>query len=623
MRFIFLIVFVVTVTKAWAQHPSTPPGAFTVDRIKGCATLPVTIDATATCGNCDISYTGQDADKKTFAPSETYLYDEAGLYTIKLFYGVGGLATADIEVFENIAPTVEVARCGNYGVSVFINDNKYNEYIINYGDGSAEQIVPPNSTHQHTYADGSQRSISVRGRNTGAYDNCQATTIQVEPLAVVSTPTLTKVEAIDNSSVRIEFAGEPQIRYRIEIAQNNNTSFQLLKTVINTTVDTIRNLRLDDSYYCFRISGYDPCANTSAPYRSNIVCTANFDLTLENNQNRLNWVTNNSGVTSQLINGQNAGLGNSFIDADVTCGTEYCYQLTMNYAPVGGLPVSSISLPKCGIAISTDKPSAISDISSVVEENQVTLSWQTDAAFTPAQFTILKNSEGTSTTLAQTNQPQFSDNTYSLENPSCYQVSYTDVCGNTSDPSLEACPIVLTGNVNNDNSIQLNWSAYTGWTNGVYHYIIDRYSVEGQLINSIDASSATSYLDATQDLNEQIFVYIIRAIPNDGGVSESVSNRVVITKEPNLFHPTAFTPNGDGLNDVFNVYGQYIENFEMDIFNRWGELMFTTSQIDQGWDGTYKGNPMPEGTYTFVTTITDRAGRTFKRSGTVVLLKKK
>jgi gliding motility-associated-like protein len=97
---------------------------------------------------------------------------------------------------------------------------------------------------------------------------------------------------------------------------------------------------------------------------------------------------------------------------------------------------------------------------------------------------------------------------------------------------------------------------------------------------------------------------------------------LVVTKSPNLFHPSAFTPNGDNLNDIFDVYGQFITDFEMNIFNRWGELLFTTSTLGQGWDGSYKGNTMPEGTYTFVAKITDHIGRTFKKSGTVVLLRK-
>jgi gliding motility-associated-like protein len=58
----------------------------------------------------------------------------------------------------------------------------------------------------------------------------------------------------------------------------------------------------------------------------------------------------------------------------------------------------------------------------------------------------------------------------------------------------------------------------------------------------------------------------------------------------------------------------------MKIFNRWGELLFTASNIDDEWDGTFKGKTQPEGTYVFSAEIVDEAGRTSTRSGSIVLL---
>jgi len=66
----------------------------------------------------------------------------------------------------------------------------------------------------------------------------------------------------------------------------------------------------------------------------------------------------------------------------------------------------------------------------------------------------------------------------------------------------------------------------------------------------------------------------------------------------------------------------YNNAFEMQIFNRWGELLFATTHIEAGWDGTYKRNKMPEGPNVFIAKFTDQAGRTLKHSGNVVLLRK-
>jgi gliding motility-associated-like protein len=66
-----------------------------------------------------------------------------------------------------------------------------------------------------------------------------------------------------------------------------------------------------------------------------------------------------------------------------------------------------------------------------------------------------------------------------------------------------------------------------------------------------------------------------------------------------LFIPNAFTPNGNGNNDVFLAYGQGITSFHMRIFNRWGELLFETSDMNNGWDGRYKGQIVQTDTYVY------------------------
>jgi gliding motility-associated-like protein len=74
---------------------------------------------------------------------------------------------------------------------------------------------------------------------------------------------------------------------------------------------------------------------------------------------------------------------------------------------------------------------------------------------------------------------------------------------------------------------------------------------------------------------------------------------------PRLFVPSAFKPNGDGEDDRFDVFGAYFKDFEMTIFNRWGEIIFYTRDRYESWDGTYRGEPMPIGVYAW--TINYRA----------------
>lgn len=70
--------------------------------------------------------------------------------------------------------------------------------------------------------------------------------------------------------------------------------------------------------------------------------------------------------------------------------------------------------------------------------------------------------------------------------------------------------------------------------------------------------------------------------------------------ESMLFIPNTITPNGNGLNDVFYPYCSEITTMHMQIYNRWGELIFETSDINTGWNGTYKGTTVQEDTYVYV-----------------------
>jgi gliding motility-associated-like protein len=68
----------------------------------------------------------------------------------------------------------------------------------------------------------------------------------------------------------------------------------------------------------------------------------------------------------------------------------------------------------------------------------------------------------------------------------------------------------------------------------------------------------------------------------------------------NVFVPNIFTPNSDGNNDEFKLYGKNIRFHNLQVFNRWGEKIFDTDNENNGWDGTYKGEPQPPGVYVYI-----------------------
>lgn len=607
-------------------------GRFQVDNRKGCAALTVTITnanliTTGFCTGlnpCEMNWgDGSPVQTNVF----THTYTQPGTYTLSVLYQTLGPDQIVITVRPNQPPVFELYTCNGNQVQIRVTDTFYDAYIINYNDASPEVQVPKGSmaVDNHTFGTPGPKTISVRGKDVSAADNCTSANQPFTAVPVLPTPSIDELRVVSNSSIEQDFTSSVNIAYRLEIATNNNTTFQLLQNVYNQPSVNTGGLRTDDNYYCFRLGAFDRCAGSVTSY-SNIICSADLDLTLQSLENRLTWATHPSGITNFTIERNGTTLtavpASPYSDLAVNCRTTYCYRIRSNYANGS----RSISAEKCGETFSALIPTAVQNTTAVVNASGVLLTWQQDPAFTPENYTLFKRPvSGMFSPVGNTTTTTFTDNAYTSAEPSCYRINYRDVCGNNSNPGLDVCPIVLTASLNSDNSINLNWTAYEGWLNGVNHYEIDKYNATGVLVQTISAGTATSFLDDATDLTNQIYRYVVRAIANDAGLGTAVSNQVEMIKEPKLYYPTAFTPDGQGPteNEVFKVFGQYFASFELRIFNRWGELLFVTTDIDQGWDGRYQGREQPEGTYAFVARITDLAGRTFNRSGSVVLLRKK
>ncbi len=94
-------------------------------------------------------------------------------------------------------------------------------------------------------------------------------------------------------------------------------------------------------------------------------------------------------------------------------------------------------------------------------------------------------------------------------------------------------------------------------------------------------------------------------VTNGAGCTGTAQASVTIVPNYDLFIPNAFTPNGDGTNDLWQPYGKMsgIKQMQVMVFNRIGEKVFESNDINFGWDGTYKGAPAPAGVYTYVAAI--------------------
>ena len=85
--------------------------------------------------------------------------------------------------------------------------------------------------------------------------------------------------------------------------------------------------------------------------------------------------------------------------------------------------------------------------------------------------------------------------------------------------------------------------------------------------------------------------------------------------------PTAFSPNGNGENDIFYIKGGPFKEFELIIYNQWGELIFTSYQQDIGWNGTKEGVEQPIGVYAYIVNGVLENGKSFKTYGDITLIR--
>ena len=620
-RIIFLLLLIAQT--AQAQYVSRL-GRFKVDEVRGCVPFTITITNTnltaATCP-CNMDYLGNGNSQPNLL---TFQYTTPGTYLLKVTYPNVGIDDITVIVDPNIQPLFDVYTCSGSQVSIKVTNKSYDSYAIDFGDGSPQVQIPSgnNQVVQYGYGSPGARNISVKGKKINAATNCTTKVQNFTAVAVLPLPQLSTLTAVDASTLKLDFVQQPNIQYKLEMAVNNGTFLQL-QTLYGVGTVTVSSLNLDNNFYCFRLSSYDPC--TFQNNYSEIICSHKMQLTILSNANRIDWQTNTAKILSTDLNRNGSLYGNklgsplTYPDPDVVCNTDYCYLLVSNYTWGG----KSFSLQKCGKAFSSTIPAAILNASTVFDDTGLKISWQQDPLFKASEYTLFRSFQGKFDSYAKSTTTSYLDVSYVTGFSLCYKINYVDPCANTSPQSLPICPIELQGNINDENKVSLSWNAYSGWNMGVKNYVLEKFDKSGALVNTIDMGTSLTYAETAADLQNQIVSYKITAKPNEAGVTTSISNKITLTKNINLFYPTAFTPDGKPpvVNETFTVKGQFITKLELSVFDRWGTLIYYTDK-NEPWDGNLAGQPMPISTYVWTANIIDMSGKSYHRSGTVVLMRK-
>ncbi len=194
--------------------------------------------------------------------------------------------------------------------------------------------------------------------------------------------------------------------------------------------------------------------------------------------------------------------------------------------------------------------------------------------------------------------------------PVTYTVTITDIhgCKNTDEVKVTVVPLPDV-NAGPDISVY-EFTPVTITPTGALRYV---WIPAGDIIDS-SGNSVTIYAKDTT-------TYVVIGTDEYGCVNSDTIT-INIVEVPRIIAPNAFTPNGDGVNDVFYIdANKSFKLNSMKIYNRWGQLVFQTTDINDSWDGTLLGEKLPLGTYIYVIEGIDELHNKVKQGGNISLMR--
>ncbi len=329
-------------------------------------------------------------------------------------------------------------------------------------------------------------------------------------------------------------------------------------------------------------------------------------------QSAFNWIANTSSDITE------------YVDSNL-CDMAYTYKIEAVVNDLHSMSNSAASIPLFNYP---NEFSFISNVS-VNNDNSIQIKWPISRSSAVNKYTLLKtNLDNTKMLSIDVSSNYFTDFDVKTDRINyIYHVIETDKCGNKSKPSLEGKNIVLSTN-SADYKTNAKWNTYKNWKSGVKNYTL-QIEKDGQFKSIYSTTNADSFMQHDQKFETIHGPYCYRIMAISGDAKDtSYSNISCVISPSTLFIPNAFSPNGDGINEKFGVKSLFIENntpftgrnFSLEIFNRWGEKLFETTDIDSQWDGTYEGKPVQMTVYFYRLKAMGIDNRSYSINGQITLI---
>ncbi len=417
------------------------------------------------------------------------------------------------------------------------------------------------------------------------------------------------------------------------------TSFNRRDTVF---YDLDATLKPELQSYCYSIQTMDKCGNISG--LSNAHCT----IVLEVNPtspvaNTLNWTPYKGWPSVKEYQVYRADSGGSYTMVGTVNGTTYSYIDTglcdksysyyiMAVHPNGLYSTRSNSSYGHPPYVYQQGPIVLK-YTTVVDNSAIMTRWSKGTQPNVKYYIIDRYSEpnGWLNAYALSNTTYFIDNKVDVEEKSyTYRIKVEDECGNISGLSNVGTSILLRATIEND-KVKLHWNPYVDWAQGVNSYIVQIRGANNSFktIANLSSSDTVWIDDSIHQRIDTAYCYRLLAVENKPLQDSSISNIACAVLPSRMFIPNAFSPNSDGINDVwkvsalsiYNLTKEPLLNFSMKIYTRWGERIFEGTSLSDGWDGTLDGKKVPEDVYFYVIKAEGIDKKTYFLHGNITLMK--
>ncbi|MEA3496795.1 MAG: PKD domain-containing protein, partial [Bacteroidota bacterium] len=265
----------------------------------------------------------------------------------------------------------------------------------------------------------------------------------------------------------------------------------------------------------------------------------------------------------------------------------------------------------------------------VEDDENILIEWTEATKGIPKIYILEKSENGISWYELSTSDNQTFDfldfNNRVDEQSYFYRMFVIDSCDYKSDYTNYGKSILLTTEAKSIYP-KLKWTAYEQWNQGVKNYelqVFDKSKNQFTLVETIHELSLQgnyTFTDSFTKINQEFYCYRILA-KRKGDSVNSVSNEVCIPTEFHIYAPNTFTPNEDEVNDSFQIKGTFIIEYNIKIYNRWGEQVFESNDIHNSWDGKYKGKVCPVGAYYYQIYAKGTMGKRESLKGSVIILR--